>query len=44
MKRLYRALYRKIIGRLNPVKYAQKIGVNMPGGGGAYLWGGKLVD
>lgn len=30
-------LYRKIIGKFNPVKYAKKIGVNC--GGGVYIYG-----
>lgn len=28
-KRVYRYLYRSIIGKLNPVKFAKKVGVNM---------------
>ena len=31
IKKIYRMLYRKIIGKFNPVKYAKKIGVNCGG-------------
>ncbi len=37
MMSIKRLFYKYIIGTLNPVKYAQKIGVNMRGGG-TYLW------
>ena len=29
VRKIYRALYKKIAGTLNPIKYAKKIGVNM---------------
>ena len=31
LRKIYRALYKKIIGKLNPVKFAEKIGVNISG-------------
>lgn len=31
LRKLYREIYRVIVGKRNPVKYAQKIGVNMKG-------------
>ena len=37
---IYRILYKKIVGNLNPIKYAKKIGVNMKGR--VYLTGGVL--
>lgn len=42
LRRIYRKIYSMVIGRLNPVKYAQKIGVNMKGSVyiyGKILWG-----
>ena len=40
VRSIYRVLYRKIVGNLNPVKYARKIGVNM--NGRVFLTGGVL--
>ena len=42
IRNIYRIIYRKLIGNLNPVKYAKKIGVNMTGRvflTGGVLWG-----
>lgn len=43
LKKYYRFLYRKVVGALNPLKYARKIGVNMYEGGvhlyGRISWG-----
>ncbi len=39
LRKLYRIIYKNIVGRLNPVKYAKKIGVNIAGGG--YIFTGK---
>lgn len=45
IKKVYRKIYQSIIGRLNPVKYAKKIGVNMPASGchlyGKIEWGSE---
>lgn len=44
LKGLYRAVYSKIIGIVNPVKYAKKIGVNMKGNCHIYgkvYWGSE---
>lgn len=32
IRKLYRYFYKLIVGKLNPVKYAKKVGVNMGGG------------
>lgn len=40
LRKIYRVIYKKIVGNLNPLKYAQKIGVNM--NGTVYLTGGVL--
>lgn len=32
IRKTYRKLYRMIVGKTNPIKYAKKIGVNMPKG------------
>lgn len=37
LKKYYRFLYRKVVGALNPLKYARKIGVNMYEGGGTFI-------
>lgn len=42
LRKIYRILYKKVIGNINPLKYAQKIGVNMKGKvylTGEVLWG-----
>lgn len=42
IRRLYRILYRKVVGNLNPVRYAKKIGVNTKGRlflTGGVIWG-----
>ena len=31
IRKLYRYFYKLIVGKLNPVKYAKKVGVNMGG-------------
>lgn len=31
LRRIYRGLYRRIVGRMYPIKYARKIGINMKG-------------
>ena len=36
IRKLYRYFYKLIVGKLNPVKYAKKVGVNM---GGVHLYG-----
>lgn len=40
LRKLYRVFYRKIVGNLDPLKYARKIGVNM--NGKVFLTGGVL--
>ena len=40
LRKVYRVLYRKIIGNLDPLRYAKKIGVNIRGR--VYLTGGVL--
>lgn len=44
-KKFYRKLYQLIVGKLKPVKYAKKIGVNMPDSGchlyGEIEWGSE---
>ena len=41
LKKYYRFLYRKVVGALNPLKYARKIGVNMYEGG--YIYTGVFL-
>lgn len=31
LRKIYRVMYKMIVGRINPIKYARKIGVNMKG-------------
>lgn len=38
LRKVYRKLYEIIVGKINPIRYAKKIGVNMPRGG-VYLYG-----
>ena len=33
LRKIYRKIYQLIVGKLYPVKYAKKIGVNFMGGG-----------
>ena len=40
VKSIYRLLYKKIVGNMNPIRYARKIGVNM--NGKVYLTGGVI--
>lgn len=45
IKKLYRVLYKRIIGNLKPLNYARKVGVNMPKEGchiyGKVQWGSE---
>ena len=38
LRRLYRKIYASYMTRKNPVKYAEKIGVNFVRGGGTSIW------
>ncbi len=44
LKKIYRTFYRDIICARKPAKYAEKIGVNFPRGGGTYLWQSRMVN
>lgn len=39
IKRIYRGLYRRIVGKINPVKYAAKIGVNIHNKSAVHIYG-----
>lgn len=40
IRKMYRFLYKTIVGKINPLKYAKKIGVNM--GNNVHIYGGGI--